>query len=150
MNIEEKPIIGRPKFHYQTNKLKKSEAGTTEKKKLIIASVISLIFMILEIVGGIISGSLSIITDAFHILSDVSSFLISLIAIWLTKKQSTDTMSFGYRRAEALGSLFSIFLIWGLTIWFIVEAIHRFMTPEPIEPLLMIIVAFVGLLFNII
>jgi zinc transporter 2 len=63
--------------------------------------------------------------DAAHIFSDVSGFIISIIALKLTNVKANSKMSYGYHRAEILGALGSVMLIWGLTIWLVVEAIHR-------------------------
>src|SRR3954468_24325514 len=102
-------------------------------QKLFIVSVICFLFMGGELVGGIISGSLAIMTDAAHMLSDVASFMISYFAIYMGNRPSTFKMSFGYHRAEVLGALASIVLIWGLLIWLFAEAIDRIVHPSPID-----------------
>ena len=73
---------------------------TKARRKLIIASVMCLFFMIVEIVGGVLANSLAIATDAAHLLTDLASFMISLFAIWLASRPATRTMSFGWHRAE--------------------------------------------------
>ena len=80
--------------------------------KLLIVTGISFLFMTGEIVGGYLSGSLAIITDAAHMLSDVAGFLISYFAIYMGSRPANYQMSFGYHRAEVLGALTSIMLIW--------------------------------------
>lgn len=106
--------------------------------------------MILEVIGGYWSGSIAIITDAAHMLSDVAGFLISYFAIYLGSRPANYHMSFGYHRAEILGALASVLLIWGLIIWLFVEAIHRIVDPEEIDGEIMLITASVGLVFNFI
>lgn len=106
--------------------------------------------MLLEIVGGYISGSLAIITDAAHMLSDVAGFLISYFAIYMGNRPANHQMSFGYHRAEILGALASIMLIWGIIIYLFIEAIHRIVDPEKINGEIMLITAVVGLVCNII
>jgi zinc transporter 2 len=101
--------------------------------KLLIVTGISLLFMSGEIVGGYLSGSLAIITDAAHMLSDVAGFSISYIAIYMGSRPSNNQMSFGYHRTEVLGALASIMLIWGIVIYLFIEAIHRIVDPEPID-----------------
>jgi zinc transporter 2 len=61
-------------------------------------------------------------TDAAHMLSDVSAFLISILSIYFGRKKSNNIDSYGYHRSEVLGALASIFIIWGLVIWLIFEA----------------------------
>ena len=69
-------------------------------KKLIITSGICLFFMAIEVVGGILSNSLAIATDAAHLFTDIASFMISLFSIWLASRPPTERMSFGWHRAE--------------------------------------------------
>lgn len=118
--------------------------------KLLIVTVVSFTFMIAEFIGGYLSGSLAIMTDAAHILSDVAGFLISYFAIYIGSKPANYQMSFGYHRAEILGALGSILLIWGLIIYLFIEAIHRIYDPEGVNGLIMLITAIVGLACNII
>lgn len=118
--------------------------------KIILITGISFIFMIGEVIGGYLSGSLAIITDAAHMLSDVVAFLISALAIYLSNRPSNYQMSFGYHRAEILGALASILLIWGIIIFLFIEAIHRIIHPEPIDGEIMLITACLGLVCNLI
>ena len=89
-------------------------------------------FMIAEIIGGLVSGSLAILTDAAHMASDVTGFLISIISIWISQKSATPSSSFGYHRAEVLGGLLSIFTIWVLVVYLIVEATNRMFNTDNI------------------
>jgi len=98
-------------------------------KKLIIVSFFCITFMIIEIIGGALAHSMAIMTDAAHLLSDFSGFLISIFSIWIGTRPASRYMSYGYHRAEIIGALGSIVLIWGLTLWLIFEAINRVITP---------------------
>ena len=118
--------------------------------KLLLVAGISFIFMSGEIVGGYLSESLAIITDAAHQLSDVAGFLISYFAIYMGKRPSNNKMSFGYHRAEVLGALGSIVLIWGIIIYLLIEAVHRLFHPEDIDEKVMLITAIGGLICNLI
>ena len=119
-------------------------------RKLLFVACICLLFMVAEFVGGAISHSLAITTDAAHMLSDVAGFSISYIAIYMGSRPSNNQMSFGYHRAEVLGALASIMLIWGIVIYLFIEAIHRIVDPEPIDGEIMLITAVVGLVCNFI
>lgn len=103
-----------------------------------------------EIVGGYMAHSLAIMTDAAHMLSDVAGFMISYAAIYLGGKPASFSMSFGYARAEILGALASIMLIWGLIIWLFIEAIYRCIQDEEVDGEIMLITAAVGLACNFI
>ena len=89
-------------------------------------------------------------TDTAHLFSDIVGFLISYLSIWLAIKPATSTHSFGFHRAEIIGTLGSVLLIQGLTIWLFKEAVDRVYNPTQIEPLIMLVTAVLGLLFNII
>lgn len=104
--------------------------------------------MVAELVGGYVSGSLAIMTDAAHLLSDVAGFLVSLCALGLSKRRASPVMSYGYHRAEILGALLSISLVWALTGWLVVEAVDRLRNPQSINGKVMFVVAGLGVLVN--
>lgn len=101
-------------------------------------------------IGGYIANSIAIFTDSAHLASDLIGFIISMISLKVAQIPATKTLSFGYHRAEIIGTLVSIIFIWGLTIWLVVEATSRIINPEPIDGWTMFIVAVMGLIFNII
>ncbi len=104
-----------------------------------------------ELVGGIISGSLAIMSDAAHMLSDFSGFAISMLSIIISRNKPTFKLSYGYHRAEVIGALCSILLIWGLTCWLVYEAIQKVLKDEKVDdPWIMLIVAIIGLICNIV
>ena len=81
--------------------------------------------MIAEVVGGILSNSLAIATDAAHLLTDFASFMISLFAIWVAGRPSSERMSFGWHRAEVLGAMVSVLMIWVVTGVLVYMAVLR-------------------------
>jgi Co/Zn/Cd efflux system component len=99
--------------------------GNKALRKLTIVVVICFFFMIVEVIGGIASGSLAILTDAAHMLSDVGGFLISMFSIWIGQKAHNSNHTFGYHRAEVIGALASILIIWTMVIWLAWEATDR-------------------------
>jgi zinc transporter 2 len=105
--------------------------------------------MATEIVGGLLANSLAIMTDAAHLFSDVSGFFISIISLRLSQAPPDKKMSYGYSRAEVVGALASIVLIWALTVWLISEAIQRVITPPIVDAKIMLIIAVLALLFNL-
>lgn len=119
-------------------------------KRLYLNICISATFMIGEIIGGVVSGSIAILTDAFHIFTDILGFLICIISLHITQKPATPSLTYGYYRAEVIGALLSIALIWGLTAWLLSEAIVRFIEPEDVDGLIMLITALGGLAGNVI
>ena len=87
--------------------MKKQHSDRTDSanRRLLITTVLCGFFLITELVGGYISNSLSIMTDAAHLLSDIVSFGLSLFAVYLSKKRATKRFTFGYQRAEILGAI---------------------------------------------
>lgn len=121
------------------------------RKKLIIASILCVIFMVAEIVGGVLSNSLAIATDAAHLLTDFASFMISLFAIWVAGRPSTKRLSFGYWRAEVIGALASVVMIWFITAILIWLAIERIINQSyEVDAKIMLITSGLAILVNII
>lgn len=100
--------------------------------KLLAASIIALLFLIAEIIGGILASSLAILSDAAHMFSDLTGFFISIFSVWIGTKPASMKLSYGYHRAEVIGALASIVLIWGLTILLLYEATHRIIEKEEV------------------
>jgi zinc transporter 2 len=119
-------------------------------KKLFYVSFVCLIFMCIEIIGGYLANSIAIMSDAAHLLSDFFGFIISIISITISRKVATDTMSFGFHRAEIIGALVSVTLIWGLTLWLLYAATIRMISPVPVDGGIMVIIAVIGFLFNVV
>ncbi|CAF3369271.1 unnamed protein product [Rotaria sp. Silwood1] len=121
------------------------------RNRLILVLIICIIFMIIEIIGGILSNSTAVVTDAAHMAIDVASFLISLTAMYLATKKPTKRLSFGYIRAEVLGALLSVLTIWLVTGVLVYMAVERCINQNfEVQPLQMIIVASCGVVFNIV
>ncbi|CAG2193058.1 SLC30A2 [Mytilus edulis] len=130
----------------------RSTAGVDKKarNRLILASVLCLIFMVAEIIGGVIAGSLAIISDAAHLLTDFASFMVSLLALLLASRQPTKKLSFGWYRAEILGALSSILMLWVLTGIVVYMAIKRLISNDyDINATVMLIIASCGVAFNL-
>ncbi|UJR27692.1 hypothetical protein I4U23_008970 [Adineta vaga] len=121
------------------------------RNRLIIVLLICIIFMLIEIVGGVLSNSTAVMTDAAHMTVDVASFLISLTAMYLARKRPTQKLSFGYIRAEVLGALLSVLTIWLVTGVLVYMAIERCIKRDfKVNSLNMIIVSSCGVFFNIV
>jgi solute carrier family 30 (zinc transporter), member 2 len=121
------------------------------KNKLISVCFFCFLFMTLEFFGGFYASSLAIMTDAAHLLSDLSGFVISIVALQLSTNKPTEDFSLGYFRAEIIGALLSILIIWILTVLFFFESISRIFEPHyQIDEKLMLITASIGLVINLI
>lgn len=105
-------------------------------------------FVIIEAVYGVISGSLALIADAGHNLSDVLGLLLAWGAIWLASKAATEKRTYGFRKGTVLASLGSgllLFFSLGIITW---EAIGRFTDPQPVHGMTVIVVAGIGVVIN--
>ncbi|XP_061738057.1 proton-coupled zinc antiporter SLC30A2 isoform X2 [Nerophis ophidion] len=121
------------------------------RKRLYGVSVVCLIFMIGEILGGYFAGSLAVMTDAAHLLVDFTSFLISLLSLWLSSRPATHKLSYGWHRAEILGALLSVVTIWLVTGVLVYLAVERLISDDyTIEGTVMLITSGCAVLANII
>ena len=106
-------------------------------------------FTVVEVVGGIVTGSLALLADAAHMLSDNASLGIALFAAWLAGRPAGPSRTFGYRRAEILAALFNGVTLVAISIWIFIEAADRFGDPPEIEAGLMLGIAVAGLVVNL-
>jgi cobalt-zinc-cadmium efflux system protein len=121
-----------------------------ERKRLIAAIILTSTMMVGEIVGGLISGSLSLLSDAGHMLTHAFALLVSFLAILYARRPATNEKSFGFYRAEVLAALFNgitLIIITGFIVW---ESYKRILNPRPIASKEMIIIAVIGLVVNIV
>ena len=114
------------------------------------AVIFALLFMFVEIVGGLAANSLAIITDAAHMLSDVGGFIVSLVALQLSRMEATQEYTYGFKQAEVLGALLSVAIVWALTAVLLWEAVPRFIEPRPIDGRLMFFISLFGFGVNLI
>ncbi|XP_023170791.2 uncharacterized protein LOC111599386 [Drosophila hydei] len=121
------------------------------RRKLIIASALCVSFMICEIIGGILSRSLAIATDAAHLLTDLAGFLISLFALYLSARPSSQRMNFGWYRAEVIGAMLSVYFIWVITGILVYMAVDRLITGKhDVDAKIMLITSALAILVNVI
>ncbi|MDZ4048586.1 MAG: cation transporter [Limnobacter sp.] len=120
------------------------------EKPLWIALILTASFMVAEVVGGILTNSLALISDAAHMFTDSAALAISLLAIQIGKKAVDKKRTFGYHRFEILAAAFNAILLFGVAIYILVEAFLRISNPPDIQSNLMLIIASLGLLVNLI
>lgn len=116
--------------------------------KLKLGLILNTGFTIFEFAIGIMSGSLALISDAGHNLTDSLSLLIAFIAQKISRRDANSEHSYGYGRATILAALLNGLILFLLAIYIFYEAIMRFTKPEPVEGALVMVVAFVGILIN--
>lgn len=121
------------------------------KKRLLVISLVCSCFMIIEFIGGLFANSIAIMTDAGHLLSDLAGFIISVIALSYSKVPANKKFSYGYHRAEIVGAITSVFIIWILTFLLLIESLSRLVdSHHKIDGGIMLITSAIGLIFNLI
>lgn len=119
------------------------------EKSLKTAILLTFLFFIAEVIGGFISGSLSLLGDAGHMLRDVIALIISLSAVKISKRLPSKRKTFGYHRIEIFAAFLNGFFLIAIGLWILWEAFHRISSPQPIKSIPMLIVALFGLGVNI-
>lgn len=122
----------------------------TDKKVLKWALAITLVTMFLEFFYGFLSNSLALVSDAIHMFTHSFALIISLVAIVIASKQAPLEKTFGYYRAEVLAAFINGITIVLSIVWIIYEAVERFLNPSVIDIKTAMIVAFIGLVVNVI
>ena len=125
------------------------DAGSTDaRRRLALVLGLTAAFTVAEVVGGLMAGSLALLADAGHMLSDSLSLGLALLAAWAAQRPATSQRTFGFKRAEILAALFNGVALVAISIWIFVEAGRRFGDPPDVDGGLMLGVAAAGLLVN--
>jgi len=127
-----------------------SHVQNANARSLTIALVLTGCFLLVEIAGGFIFGSLALISDAAHMFTDSAALAIALVAIKIGKRPADDARTFGYRRFEILAAAFNAVLLFIVAIYILVEGIQRMIDPQPVQSGGMLVIACVGLVINLI
>ena len=117
-------------------------------RNLIISILLNIVITVAQVIGGLLSGSLSLLSDALHNFSDVISLIVSYIANKLSKQHASLKKTFGYKRAEIVAAFINASTLIVVAILLIIEAIKRFQSPEAIESSLVIWLSIVAILGN--
>lgn len=123
--------------------------GSSLERNLLVTMLLNFLVTAVEAAGGIVSGSLSLLSDAMHNFSDGIAIIVSYIAIRLSKRPRTLKYTFGLKRTEVLAAIINASTLIIISFFLIREAIGRFSTPTPITGTLMLVVAVIGLAANI-
>src|SRR4051795_9447810 len=107
-------------------------------------------FMLVEVVGGLMSGSLALLADAGHMLTDAGALGLSLLSAWIALRPASASKTYGYQRWEILAALINGAALFGISAWVMIEAVQRIHNPQPIRAQLFLVVAAGGLLVNLV
>ncbi len=137
--------------HEHHHRLRQEHPGDHDAgKNLLFSTLLNFIVSVAEVIGGLVSNSLALISDALHNLGDTSALFIAYLAHIVSKKDYTDKKTFGYKRIEILAALFNAIILAVIIVYLFVEAFHRLRNPEPVRSLIMLIVAVIGFLANLV
>ena len=125
-------------------------AGARHRKSLVWALALTTTFLVVEVIGAWISGSLALLADAAHMLTDAGGLALALFAIWFAARPPSASKTFGYLRAEVLAALINAVVLLLLAVYILYEAYQRIFAPPEVLSTPMLIVAVVGLVVNLI
>ena len=124
-------------------------AGPAERRSIKAALFVTVFIAVVEVAGGLLAGSMALLSDALHMITDVTGLAVSLFASKLSMMAPDDRRSFGYRRVEVVAALVNALLLWLVSGYMLHEVYERFLNPVTVLSKPMIIVAAIGLAANI-
>jgi len=124
------------------------ERRTRTSRKLVIATIATVLFFGIELAAGLIANSLALIGDAFHNITDAFALVLALVAVSIARRPATVRKSFGYRKAGILAAFLNATMLIALTALVMIEAVKRLREPQAVEGAWMIGVALVGIVYN--
>ena len=123
--------------------------GRQDARYLGAALALILVFMAGEVVVGVIASSLALISDAGHMLTDAAAIGLALAARRVAARPARGNLTFGWKRVEILSAQLNGLTLWGLTAWFVYEAVQRFINPPEVSGGLVLVTALVGIVVNL-
>ena len=132
-----------------SHRTKLTSAGKN-KKRLSVVLGLTTTYLVAEVVGGLLTGSLALLADAGHMLTDVAGLALALIAIRFAESPATPERTYGYYRVEILAALTNAIILIGISLYILYEAYERFRNPPEVQSGAMLAVAAIGLAVNIV
>ena len=125
-------------------------ASKRHQRALAVTLALTAAYLVAEIVGGVLTGSLALLADAGHMFTDVGGLALALFAMWFAQRKATPERTYGYYRAEILAALANAVVLIGVSLYILVEAYQRFRNPPLIASGWMLLIGVVGLAVNLI
>lgn len=123
---------------------------SSNMRRVVIALVLTGTFMVVEVIGGILSGSLALLADAGHMLADTIALGLAAVAFSVSKRPGDKKLTYGYQRFQILAAFVNGLSLLAIVGWILIEAVQRFITPSDVMGETMLVVASAGLVVNII
>lgn len=118
-------------------------------RRLLLAFLVTVVFMVAEVIGGMISGSLALLADAGHMLTDAAALLMALMAVRFARRKPNSRLTFGYLRLTTMAAFVNAAALLVIVVLILWEAVRRFATPEPVLGGTMLAIAIAGLFANL-
>lgn len=125
------------------------DSSGDSRRRVWIALLLTGSFMVAEVAGGIISGSLALLADAGHMLTDTMALALAAVAFRISSRPADDRLSYGYSRFQILAAFVNGLSLLLIVVWILYEAFQRLIDPAPVLAATMLVVAVVGLLVNV-
>jgi cobalt-zinc-cadmium efflux system protein len=123
---------------------------TAAEGRILVALLITAASMVVEVVGGVLAGSLALLSDAGHMLADAGALFLALVAQRVASRPRTALRTYGSRRAETLAAFLNGIALGVTAVWIFLEAIARWNNPPPVDGGFMLVIATIGLVANLI
>src|SRR5271156_16214 len=120
----------------------------SDQRRLLIVLGVTSAYFITELAGGYLTGSLALLSDAVHLLTDIAALCLALLTLWISTRPASSAKTYGYLRAEILGALLNGLFLWVLVVFIWIEAYQRLRSPHPVSGLGVMAVAIVGIGVN--
>ena len=137
-------------LHGQSRSSSASGGGRRDSRYLGWALALILVFMVVEVVVGVMASSLALISDAGHMLTDAAAIALALVAARISARPAKGNLTYGWRRVEILSAQANGITLWLLTAWFGYEGVRRFADPPEVEGGLVLVTALVGIVVNVV
>ena len=124
--------------------------NNSNMRRVVIALVLTGTFMVVEVIGGILSGSLALLADAGHMLTDTMALALAAVAFQVSKRPADTTLTYGYQRFQILAAFVNGLSLLFIVGWILYEAVNRFIAPQEVMGETMLVVAVAGLVVNVI
>ena len=120
----------------------------SDQRRLLIVLGVTSAYLLTELVGGYLTGSLALLSDAVHMLTDIAALCLGMLTLWISTRPASSAKTYGYIRAEILGALLNGLFLWVLVVFIWIEAFERLRNPRPVSGLAVMAIALVGICVN--
>ena len=119
-----------------------------DQRRLLIVLIVTSAYFVTELVGGYLAGSLALLSDAVHMLTDIAALCLGILTLWISSRPASSGKTYGYLRAEILGALLNGLFLWLLVVFIWIEAVARLRNPRPVSGLAVMAIAIIGIAVN--